>query len=77
MKTNEKKVATKSESKRATVQKKPVAKKVEVKAVPKKSLDEIAFDKLMAKDPSFLKRCGKSKLLALFLAGVKRGKASK
>jgi len=48
------------------------------KAEPKKTADEIAFDKFMAKyDANLPKRCGRNKLLNIFLAGIKRGKATK
>ena len=53
---------------------KTVVKKTE----PKKTADEIAFDKFMAKyDANLPKRCGRVKLLNIFLAGIKRGKAIK
>lgn len=64
---------TKSVERRSAVQKKPVK-----KAEPKKSADEIAFDKFLAKyDGTLAKRCGRVKLLNIFLAGIKRGKATK
>lgn len=47
-------------------------------AGPKKTADEIAFDKFMAKyDANLAKRCGRVKLLNIYLAGIKRGKATK
>ena len=65
---------TKSVERRSAVQKKDVAKKPE----PKKSADEIAFDKFLAKyDGTLAKRCGRVKLLNIYLAGIKRGKAMK
>lgn len=60
---------TKSVERRSAVQKKDVA---------KKSADEIAFDKFLAKyDGTLAKRCGRVKLLNIYLAGIKRGKATK
>ena len=68
---------TKSIERRSAVQKKPVAKPVK-KAEPKKTADEIAFDKFLAKyDGTLAKRCGRVKLLNIYLAGIKRGKATK
>ena len=69
---------TKSVERRFAVQKKDVAKKPVKKAEPKKSADEIAFDKFLAKyDGTLAKRCGRVKLLNIYLAGIKRGKATK
>ena len=52
--------------------------KTVAKAGPKKTADEIAFDKFMAKyDANLAKRCGRIKLLNIFLAWIKRGKAIK
>ena len=48
------------------------------KAEPKKSADEIAFDKFLAKyDGTLAKRCGRNKLYGIYQAGIKRGKATK
>lgn len=67
---------TKSVERRSAVQKKPVKKAEPKKA--EKSADEIAFDKFLAKyDGTLAKRCGRVKLLNIFLAGIKRGKATK
>lgn len=72
---------TKSVERRSAVQKKDVAKKPVKKAEPKKAeklADEIAFDKFLAKyDGTLAKRCGRVKLLNIYLAGIKRGKATK
>ena len=52
--------------------------KTVAKAGPKKTADEIALDKFMAKyDANLAKRCGRVKLLNIYLAGIKRGKATK
>ena len=68
---------TKSVERRSAVQKKDAKKPVK-KPEPKKSADEIAFDKFLAKyDGTLAKRCGRVKLLNIFLAGIKRGKATK
>lgn len=51
--------------------------KTVAKAGPKKTADEIAFDKFIAKyDANLAKRCGRNKLFGIYLAGVKRGKAT-
>lgn len=58
-----------------TVAKKVVTKKVEVK----KSLDEIAFEKLISNEKykNVLRSCGRGKLSEIYFAGLKRGKSSK